>query len=604
MLTGGEGVTVIAIALAFAAIAAAAYIYVTRRNRPAAGAQTGGETPGTLIDRQRCRTVLKHVNGGVFEIDLAGNTAHISESLARLLNIGDAEQQLTIPDFLGLFYEKDREGIYAALRRAQTSGTISQDVRVRHLPIILSCRGEVHERLMPGSESGRIVSVLALDITEARGARSRLQAVEARLMDALESMSDSFVVWDDKHRLLLWNRKFMDFFGFAQGQLAAGLDVMTVDQHAKAVIEQEFPVDAEGVNREMLLKDGRWIRYTVAPTSNGGRVAIGTDITQLRQREQQLQSNHSKLQDNIRTLQSMRDQLISLARSYESEKIRAEDANQSKSEFLANMSHELRTPLNAINGFSDIMDKEMFGPLGDPRYKEYVSDILFSGRHLLSLINDILDMSKIEAGKMNLNVDTLHLNDLILQVTRILRGRADENQLKLVYSEVAAPPIQADPRAVKQVLLNLITNAIKFTPKGGVVRVACESNSAGVIVRVSDSGVGITQDDLKRLAKPFEQASDNTSGEGTGLGLALSKSLVELHGGNFSIDSVHGEGTTVTFTLPNTPARVQPADTDKQVNEEIKQIASTISTALQQGASAAEEAALAGGISQPRRPAA
>ena len=151
--------------------------------------------------------------------------------------------------------------------------------------------------------------------------------------------------------------------------------------------------------------------------------------------------------------------IVELAENYEQEKIRAEEANQSKSEFLANMSHELRTPLNAINGFSDIMKKEMFGPLGDPRYKEYVSDILFSGQHLLSLINDILDMSKIEAGKMTLNTETLQMSDMINQVIRIVRGRADENRLKLIYDEQVVPEIEADPRAVKQILLNLATNA-------------------------------------------------------------------------------------------------------------------------------------------------
>ena len=127
--------------------------------------------------------------------------------------------------------------------------------------------------------------------------------------------------------------------------------------------------------------------------------------------------------------------IVELAENYEQEKIRAEEANHSKSEFLANMSHELRTPLNAINGFSDIMKKEMFGPLGDPRYKEYVNDILFSGQHLLSLINDILDMSKIEAGKMTLNTEALQMSDMISQVIRIVRGRADENRLKLVYED-------------------------------------------------------------------------------------------------------------------------------------------------------------------------
>jgi len=275
---------------------------------------------------------------------------------------------------------------------------------------------------------------------------------------------------------------------------------------------------------------------------------------------------------------------MELAENYEQEKIRAEDANQSKSDFLANMSHELRTPLNAINGFSDIMKKEMFGPLGDPRYKEYVSDILFSGQHLLSLINDILDMSKIEAGKMTLNTDMLQINEMISQVVRIVRGRAEDGRLKLIYDNVDIKNIEADPRAVKQVLLNLMTNAIKFTPEGGTVRVEAIEKQAGIIVKVHDSGIGISKENIERLAKPFEQIESQHSKqhEGTGLGLALSKSLVELHGGNFLIESEPGHGTVVTFTLPNIPPTQKAAADENEVANEITRLAQDIAEVLDQ----------------------
>ena len=550
------------------------------------------------VSRQRYQTVMDNAGGGIFEVDLTANEAFLSASLMRLLNLGDEERVLSVPEFLGLFNDQDREAIYTAMRKAQVSGEFSQDVRVRHIPLVLSCQGRSQMRGVTdaGTPDRKVIMGLAIDVTEARGAQSRLQAAEARLFDALGSMSDSFVIWDKRNQLILWNRRFEEFFGFAPGQLQPGLDHATVSYHANGSVLQTSEPDPTDASLEMQLAGGRWIRYQESPTLDGGRVAIGTEITQVRRRETELRINHEKLQNNVSMLQDMQHQLIDLAQNYESEKIRAEEANQSKSEFLANMSHELRTPLNAINGFSDIMNKEMFGPLGDPRYKEYVSDILFSGRHLLSLINDILDMSKIEAGKMTLNVDTLHINDMINQVIRILRGRAEENRLKLVFNEVAAQAIQADPRAVKQILLNLITNAIKFTPEEGVVRVMVEAKSAGIIVRVADSGIGIGAEDLAKLAQPFEQASNNTSGEGTGLGLALSKSLVELHGGNFGIASAVGEGTTITFTLPNAPIVAAPVETGNVVSEEISRIASTISNALQQGADAAQEAAIAGGL--------
>ena len=550
------------------------------------------------VSRQRYQTVMDNAGGGIFEVDLTSNEAFLSASLTRLLNLGGDERVLSVPEFLGLFHDHDREGLYNGMRRAQVSGEFSQDVRVQHLPLVLSCQGKSQMRgaAEHGTPDRKVIMGLAIDVTEARGAQARLQAAEARLFDALGSMSDSFVIWDRRNQLVLWNSRFEDFFGFAPGQLQPGLDHATVSYHANASVIESIAPDVTDGSVEMRITGDRWIRYQESATLDGGRVAIGTEITQVRRRETELRINHEKLQDNVSMLQDMQHQLIDLAQNYETEKIRAEEANQSKSEFLANMSHELRTPLNAINGFSDIMNKEMFGPLGDPRYKEYVSDILFSGRHLLSLINDILDMSKIEAGKMTLNVDTLHINDMIQQVIRILRGRAEENRLKLVFNEVQAQAIQADPRAVKQILLNLITNAIKFTPENGVVRVMVEPKATGIIVRVADSGIGIGPEDLKKLAQPFEQASNNTSGEGTGLGLALSKSLVELHGGNFGIASTVGEGTTITFTLPNAPIVTAQLQGGNVVSEEISRIASTISNALQQGADAAQEAAEAGGV--------
>jgi two-component system cell cycle sensor histidine kinase PleC len=233
---------------------------------------------------------------------------------------------------------------------------------------------------------------------------------------------------------------------------------------------------------------------------------------------------------------------------------RAEAANQAKSEFLANMSHELRTPLNAINGFSEIMAGEMFGPLGDQRYKGYAGDILKSGQHLLSLINDILDMAKIEAGKLSLHYDTLSLRELCDDAVRLMRGKIAECGLTIsVDSPADLPDIEADHRGVKQVLLNLISNAVKFTPEGGAILVAVRMEPGAMVrVTVSDTGIGIAPEDLARLARPFEQVEGQHSKttQGTGLGLALTKSLIELHGGELTMDSEPGRGTTVAFTLP------------------------------------------------------
>jgi len=350
---------------------------------------------------------------------------------------------------------------------------------------------------------------------------------------------------------------------------------------AKNAVKAYYEGDTQNT-RQIELNDGRWINYSETLTSDGNRIGVGTEITGLRQREIELQHNQNALQKTVNVLEESQMRMVELAESYQKEKVRAEEANQSKSEFLANMSHELRTPLNAINGFSDIMKKELFGPLGDPRYKEYVSDILFSGQHLLSLINDILDMSKIEAGKMTMNPEIIHIEELIEQVIRIVRGRADENALALIYEGGKMPEIQADMRAVKQVLLNLTTNAIKFTPEGGKVTIKAEAKTQGLIIKVIDTGIGIDADDLERLAKPFEQIESDHSRqhEGTGLGLALSKSLVELHGGNFKIESEVGVGTTVIFTLPKVPTIKPIIEEERSVTNEINELAQSIADVL------------------------
>jgi len=533
------------------------------------------------ISRQRYRAAIDGSRGGVWEIDFENNTAYLSQSLAKLFGMPEKEATLTFPQFLDLFTQADREKLYNTIRRSHVSGEFDLELGAAHLPIFIACRGRPSVR---GSDQAKVVIGVALDITEMRGTQARLQAAEARLFDALRSMNDSFVIWDQMGRLVLWNNKFEDFFGFQPGNLEQGMEYAIVEYHANFNIENTYDI-SDGSGQEIELKDGRWVRYLETTTFDGSRVSIGTEVTTIRSREKQLQTNQDALERTINILRKSQVRIVELAENYEQEKIRAEDANQSKSEFLANMSHELRTPLNAINGFSDIMKKELFGPLGDPRYKEYVNDILFSGQHLLSLINDILDMSKIEAGKMNLNTEAMNINDIIQQVVRIVRGRADENRLKLIYRQTDVPEIEADPRAVKQILLNLTTNAIKFTPEGGAVNITVEPKSAGLIIHVKDTGIGISQEDIARLAQPFEQIDSQHSRqhEGTGLGLALSKSLVQLHGGNFKISSAVGEGTTVTFTLPTRPPMQKAEVDDNKVGSEISRLAKDIADVLTEG---------------------
>ena len=231
----------------------------------------------------------------------------------------------------------------------------------------------------------------------------------------------------------------------------------------------------------------------------------------------------------------------------------AMSASRAKSAFLANMSHELRTPLNAIIGFSELMTREIFGPLGNARYQEYAKLVHDSGGHLLDLINGVLDMSKIEAGKFELYEEIFELEDVVSSSLRFVRLAAERSGVEL-KSEIARETTQifADRRAVKQILVNLLSNGIKFTPRGGEVRLTTKLVEKGVEIRVQDTGIGISKADLQRLGKPFEQAEGAmTRGkEGTGLGLALVKSLAAMHGGEAVLESALGSGTMVRLRLP------------------------------------------------------
>jgi two-component system, cell cycle sensor histidine kinase DivJ len=229
----------------------------------------------------------------------------------------------------------------------------------------------------------------------------------------------------------------------------------------------------------------------------------------------------------------------------------AEAATLAKSRFLANMSHELRTPLNAIIGFSEVMEREMFGPLGSARYQEYAGLIHESGSHLLELINGLLDMSKIEAGKFDLYEELFELGEVTQGAARFVSLAAERAGIVLKVSVAPTAALAfADKRAVKQILVNLLSNAIKFTPPGGEVAVRAMTEGAAVLLIVADTGTGIAAQDLARLGKPYEQAAAPGKG-GTGLGLSLVKALAGLHGGEAMLASVLGEGTAVTVRLPH-----------------------------------------------------
>jgi two-component system cell cycle sensor histidine kinase PleC len=394
----------------------------------------------------------------------------------------------------------------------------------------------------------------------------------ALLVDAIESITDAFALFDAQGRLTLCNQSYLDVFRHV-GRVAdprgrTWSEIIKLEIAAGVYADPEIRRDPDSwinwratqLRRslndgiEVKLANGRWISLRERRTREGGIVVVRTDITDLKQQQLALRQSEEQLKAYVQ-------QLSKLAEDYLSAKKTAEEANRTKSAFLANMSHELRTPLNAIIGFSDAIKQQLFGPLGHKRYLEYVNDIYSSGSHLLSLINDILDMSKIEAGKYEIRTERLDAAEVADESARFVRVRADEAGVTLSVDAPAGLAVDADLRALKQILLNLLTNAIKFTPKGGRVTLGVRDAREWIEFLVTDTGIGIPARDLPRLGQRFEQVDNALTRrrEGTGLGLALCRSLAELHNGEVRIESEVGRGTVVTVRLPVRTAAAAPA---------------------------------------------
>lgn len=402
------------------------------------------------------------------------------------------------------------------------------------------------------------LSGIISDTTERVRAEARSRLSEHLARSVSDAYPGPFAAWDQRHRLLIWNKTFARLFSLPDSVLRAGTSYDVVMAEAAKQIRIERPVPGKENGREILLLSDIWLNFYDRPTSGGGLVTVGLDISSMKNQQESLLGKEKKLRRLVLELDRMQGQSEEHARKYAEQKNKAEKASQAKSVFLANMSHELRTPLNAINGFSEMLIKEIYGPLGDERYIGYAEDILSSGQHLLDMINDILDMAKIEAGKMSISTREIDPADAVDAAVRMIRRRAADKDVSMnLIVKDDVPDIEGDHRAIKQMVLNLVSNAIKFTDPGGYINISVSKEDAYIRVSVADNGIGIPKQDLPRLAQPFEQSSadENRNSKGSGLGLSLTKSFAEMHGGRLELESEFGKGTTVSFVLPINPPK-------------------------------------------------
>ena len=525
--------------------------------------------------RGRIDTALNRGRCGLWDWDLARGRVFWSHSMFAILGLDLRDDLLTFGEVNALVHPDDIQLYELASQLADgKTKSIDRGFRMRHARgdwVWLRVRCEVIQH-SDGAEPHLIG--IAVDITEQKDLMEKTIAADVRLRDAIETIPEAFVLWDADNRLVLCNSNFQALHDLPDEAVRSGTTYEQVveagrkpvvrttggqDDVARDGLQDGLPIPGARTF-EAQLDDGRWLHISERRTKDGGYVSVGTDITTIKAHEEKLIDSERRLMATIadlrasqQALEAQAQQLSELAEKYAEEKTRAEDANQAKSKFLANMSHELRTPLNAIIGFSEIMGSGMFGPLGADRYAEYCRDIHSSGQYLLEVINDVLDMSKIEAGRMQLDRETLRLDQILVDSLRVVSGRAGDKKLALALDVASDVAFAADRRACKQIILNLLSNAVKFTPEGGRVDVHGRRRGNSVVVAIADSGIGIPPDALRKLGRPFEQVESQLtkSHQGSGLGLAIAKSLVELHGGVMRIRSSPGAGTLVVVRLPD-----------------------------------------------------
>ena len=518
--------------------------------------------------RSRIDTALTHGRCGLFDWDLSRGRIFWSASLYHLLGREPKDDILGFAEISDLTHPEDIN-LYALAESLLADGetTVDRMFRMRHANgswVWLRARGEVQTE--PGRHEPHLIGI-CIDVTEQHQLAEQGRTADLRLRDAIETISEAFVLWNSDNELVICNSNYQSLHNLPDTVVRPGTPYTTVMEAARNSHIKTVPslpstlIPGSNTAYEAQLDDGRWLQISERRTKDGGFVSVGTDITPLKRQEERLMESERRLMATVsdlrksrQTLEMQAQQLVELADKYAQEKTNAENANRAKSEFLANISHELRTPLNAIIGFSDIMDKAMFGPIGSERYAEYCRDIYESGTYLLNVINDILDMSKIEAGRMDMSMTPFDAQSVIEEAVRIIRAPAQEKDIEVTCEVEDGLDITADRRAFKQVLLNLLSNGIKFTPDHGEVRLKATTADGFARIEVTDTGIGIRKSDVERLAKPFVQVENQftKTHKGSGLGLAIARSLIEMQGGTMMIDSVPGQGTTVSFTLPLT----------------------------------------------------
>ena len=478
---------------------------------------------------------------GNWYIDIPNDQTYWSDEIYRIL---DLEPQAIIPsnDYYNKFIHPDdyQSAINAFTKAVEKGDYFNLDHK------IISAKGIIRHVNISGKSTlddhGTPIHLEGIihDITKRQTAEEHSKTSEAKLFEIIDIAPVAIFTTDSEMKITIFNKYAVEVFGYSADEI--------IDQHINILIPEQYRHDhntrIDEFNNSGLRSKSMNERTGISGLRKNGQLFPAT-------------ASVSYVGDGVNKVYTVILLDTTQRNKIEQERAlilsNAQEANQAKTQFLATMSHELRTPLNAIIGFSEMMTNNIFGGMGSPKYQEYAGDIVGSSRHLLNLVNDILDLSEIESGEKNLNIEHLSLRDTLDDCQYIILKLADDKNIKSVFNIPADMPfIYADQRALKQIIINIMTNAVKFTPSGGEVELSAHVQNNLYIITIKDTGVGIPKDRINDIINPFSRVENDpyTSQEGKGLGLAIVKSLMSLHEGTLKVESVYGQGTTVTLSFP------------------------------------------------------
>ena len=524
----------------------------------------------------RFEVALDRGNLGLWDSRLGARQIWLSNSMFRLLGLEGQDRHVSRDALDRLIHPDDVSPLIIVEQAGPGSGEIDHHFRMRH-----ATQGWLwfHMRAARIAEGagcqGRLLGVV-MDITAEREAAAESERAEQRLRDAIESISEAFVLWDENNELVLCNSKYRTFHGLDEAISDRGMHytLLMAAAHEPRVVIEINRGSGEGSKArayEAQFEDGRWLLISERPTRAGGYVSVGTDITTRKEQEERLLENERRLRITISDLASSREalrlqaqELSDLAELYREQKAEALAALRVKADFLANMNHEMRTPLNAIIGFASVIENQMLGTHSHERYQVYAQDIRVSGTSLLAIVEDVLEMAQIEAGRIQIEREFTSIGELLETTSCMVAEEALAKNVTIAIepdldSPSARRTIDIDAGATRQALAHLLRNAIRLSPANGSVTMRARMQGEHMNVFISDRGCHLSETDIGTLSTPFGHIDSmlHDGCKGSGLHVAIARGLIELQGGTLRIRSTPQIGALTMVHLPVTAKPVQ-----------------------------------------------